>query len=88
MAPPPERYVGDTPAGSAEVVNYRGKKAGAYRDDNGRVYIVDLKCPHLGCMLAWNDADKTWDCPCHGSRFSYTGECLSNPSEVSIRLNE
>ncbi len=88
MSPPPERYVGDTPAGSAEVINYRGKKAGAYRDDDGRVHIVDLKCPHLGCMLAWNDADKTWDCPCHGSRFSYTGECLSNPSEVSIRLNE
>ena len=67
--------------GSARVIKYNGKKAGAYRDKDGRLYIVSLTCPHLKCCLQWNRATKTWDCPCHGSRYDYKGNLLDGPSQ-------
>jgi len=86
MSQPPEMYSGDVACGCAEIINFHGKRTGAYRDDDGTLYLVDLKCPHLGCSLQWNNCDKTWDCPCHGSRFTYTGECISNPSDRGVRI--
>jgi len=86
MSSPPEVALSKIEPSHAAVVSSRGKRAGAYRDTDGNVHLVSLKCPHLGCELAWNSADLTWDCPCHGSRFSYTGECVSNPANTSIRL--
>lgn len=76
------------PCGTARQVLYRGKRAGAYCDDSGNIHLVSLKCPHLGCSLKWNAATKTWDCPCHGSRFDYDGRLIDNPAEsVSIHLD-
>lgn len=57
-----------------------GKKAGAYRDIDGKVYIVDTTCTHLGCEVRWNSAEKTWDCPCHASRFDYKGNVIEGPA--------
>lgn len=62
------------------VVIYNGKRAGAYKDENGKLYIVDTSCAHLGCETEWNHAEKTWDCPCHGSRYSYTGDVMEGPA--------
>lgn len=76
----------DIPVGTAKETRYKGKKAGAYRDENGRIYIVTLKCPHLKCKLNWNASTKTWDCPCHGSRFSFKGELVDNPAQESSIL--
>ena len=53
--------------GEAQVVNYEGNRIGVYKDEDGQVHMVDTTCTHLGCELAWNSAEKTWDCPCHGS---------------------
>lgn len=53
---------------------------GVYRDEQDELYIVDIVCPHLGCTCTFNEADKTWDCPCHASRYSYTGEIIKGPS--------
>jgi len=86
MSSAPDVYPGEVKTGHAETVVIHGKRAGAYRDDKGEFHLVSLKCPHLGCSLEWNLADKTWDCPCHGSRFSYTGECLSNPANRGIKI--
>ncbi len=86
MSAPPDVSPSELEAGHAAIVASRGKRAGAYRDSEGQVHLVSLKCPHLGCELSWNQSDKTWDCPCHGSRFSYTGECVSNPAKGSIRI--
>ncbi len=66
---------------SAGEIRYNGQKAGAYKNEYGIIYVVSLTCPHLKCKLNWNDTTKTWDCRCHGSRYSYKGELLDNPAQ-------
>lgn len=66
--------------GEGKVVDFNGKRVGFYRDDKGKTYIVDTTCTHLGCELQWNKSEKSWDCPCHGSRFSYDGTILEGPA--------
>ncbi|KQL53867.1 (2Fe-2S)-binding protein [Heyndrickxia shackletonii] len=66
------------------VVNVNGRRAGAYRDKDGKVYVVDTTCTHLGCEVEWNSGDRTWDCPCHGSRFSIQGDVIEGPAESPL----
>lgn len=66
--------------GEAKVVSINGERIGAFRDENGKLHMVDITCTHLGCELVWNEAEKTWDCPCHGSRFNYNGENVEGPA--------
>lgn len=87
MNAPPDRYAGEIERGQSGIISLRGMRAGAYRDDDGRLFAVSLRCPHLGCSLEWNPAALTWDCPCHGSRFSYTGECVSDPAKRGISID-
>jgi glycine/D-amino acid oxidase-like deaminating enzyme/nitrite reductase/ring-hydroxylating ferredoxin subunit len=70
----------DIKNGEAKVINVDGEKIGAYRDENGTLHMVDITCTHLGCELVWNEAETTWDCPCHGSRFSYDGDNIEGPA--------
>ncbi|MEG1408574.1 MAG: FAD-dependent oxidoreductase [Terrisporobacter sp.] len=63
-----------------KVVSIHGKRYGAYRDEIGELFIVDITCTHLGCELRFNSGDKSWDCPCHGSRFDYKGNILNGPA--------
>lgn len=79
----------DVPMNTAKEIKYKGHNAGAYRDSSGKIYVVSLKCPHLKCKLNWNETTKTWDCPCHGSRYDYKGNLIDNPAQhESIRLNK
>ncbi|ADK16402.1 MULTISPECIES: FAD-dependent oxidoreductase [Clostridium] len=71
--------------GEGKVFTFNGNKYGAYKDEDGITHIVDITCTHIGCELVWNDAEKTWDCPCHGSRFSYEGDVVEGPAHR--RLN-
>jgi glycine/D-amino acid oxidase-like deaminating enzyme/nitrite reductase/ring-hydroxylating ferredoxin subunit len=66
--------------GNAGVVKYKGQKYGVYRDLEDNYFFVTTKCPHLGCSLAWNQNELSWDCPCHGSRFDYKGNLINNPA--------
>lgn len=70
--------------GKGEVIEYNGQKVGVYKDENKEVYIVSTRCPHLGCQLEWNADEKSWDCPCHGSRFDYKGNILDNPAQTNL----
>ena len=70
----------DIKNGEGSVVMHNGKRAGAYRDENGKLYLVDTSCTHLGCETEWNHAEKTWDCPCHGSRYAYSGHVVEGPA--------
>jgi glycine/D-amino acid oxidase-like deaminating enzyme/nitrite reductase/ring-hydroxylating ferredoxin subunit len=79
----------DLKNGEGSVVMHNGKRTGGYRDENGKLYLVDTSCTHLGCETEWNHAEKTWDCPCHGSRFTYTGENVEGPAvKPLINLSE
>ena len=60
-------------------------KVAVYRDADGQLHEFGALCPHLGCVVQWNDVEKSWDCPCHGSRFAATGEVLNGPSPVGLR---
>ncbi|MCX7773708.1 MAG: FAD-dependent oxidoreductase [Clostridia bacterium] len=65
-------------------VNINGKRCGYYRDDEDNIHIVDTTCTHMGCEVKWNSQEKSWDCPCHGSRFNYTGHVLEGPAELHL----
>jgi glycine/D-amino acid oxidase-like deaminating enzyme/nitrite reductase/ring-hydroxylating ferredoxin subunit len=75
----------DIAPGEARVVKYEGHRLAIYRDDNGQVHALNSACTHIKCEVAWNSAEKTWDCPCHGSRFSYTGEVLTAPARKDLQ---
>lgn len=72
------------PHGHGGIVEHDGQKYGVYKDEDGQIYAVSSKCPHLGCQLEWNPAEKSWDCPCHGSRFDYKGRRLDEPAQENL----
>jgi glycine/D-amino acid oxidase-like deaminating enzyme/nitrite reductase/ring-hydroxylating ferredoxin subunit len=67
-----------------KIIHINGHKVAAYRNAHGKISIHSPVCTHLGCIVEWNGAEKTWDCPCHGSRFAATGEVLSGPAEKPL----
>ncbi|MBP3039409.1 FAD-dependent oxidoreductase [Bacillaceae bacterium Marseille-Q3522] len=67
------------------AVIFNGKRAGAYKDLEGKLHIVDTTCTHLGCECEWNHGDRTWDCPCHGSRYSIDGAVIEGPTEKPLK---
>ena len=71
--------------GKGQVVQIEGEKYGGYRDSTGKLHLVDITCPHLGCELTWNSAERTWDCPCHGSRFNFKGEIIEGPALQTLQ---
>jgi glycine/D-amino acid oxidase-like deaminating enzyme/nitrite reductase/ring-hydroxylating ferredoxin subunit len=66
--------------GQGKVVEYRGEKVAAFRDSDGTLSIRSAVCTHMGCVVAWNDAERSWDCPCHGSRFTPGGDVIAGPA--------
>lgn len=76
----PEGDPRDLDPGDAAILEVDGEQTAAYRDEQGRLHAVSAVCTHLACTVAWNDGEKSWDCPCHGSRFSHTGEVLHGPA--------
>ncbi len=65
-----------------------GKSIAIYNDKNGKKHIVYTTCPHMGCSLLFNEKEKTWDCPCHSSRYTIDGECIKGPSTKDITYRE
>lgn len=64
----------------ATIIEADGKKYGAYCDSDNMIHIVDAECTHLKCIVKWNNDEKTWDCPCHGSRFTCDGKVINGPA--------
>jgi glycine/D-amino acid oxidase-like deaminating enzyme/nitrite reductase/ring-hydroxylating ferredoxin subunit len=88
MLPLPAGSVKDLAPGEGDVVRYHGKKVAAYRDPAGHVHAVSAKCTHLGCDVEWNGAERSWDCPCHGSRFGTDGSVLSGPATKPLERRD
>jgi glycine/D-amino acid oxidase-like deaminating enzyme/nitrite reductase/ring-hydroxylating ferredoxin subunit len=76
--------VGELGRGDGMIIGRRGKKVAAFRDANGNIHRLSPVCTHLGCLVRWNPAESTWDCPCHGSRFKPTGEVIAGPAEEPL----
>ena len=79
----------DVKPGEGKLLKLDGKRAAVYRDAQGNVTKLSPVCTHMGCLVNWNEAEATWDCPCHGSRFRPTGEVLAGPAETPLSpINE
>ncbi len=68
-------------AGIAEV---HGQKIAVYKDDEGEIHAVKPACAHMGCFVSWNGAERSWDCPCHGSRYDYYGQVIQSPATANL----
>ncbi len=75
----------DLAHGEAAVVSHNGKRAAAYRDGEGVLHTVSPTCTHLGCEVRFNPAERSWDCPCHGSRFAVDGAVLEGPAVKPLK---
>lgn len=85
FAPGEQRKLDDLAPGNGVVVRRGFHRVAVYRDGNGELYPHSARCPHLGCAVRWSATEKSWDCPCHGSRFdALTGQVLNGPAESSL----
>jgi Rieske Fe-S protein len=71
-------------AGSGAIVRRGLEKLAVYRDEQGVLHERLAGCPHLGCVVHWNPAETTWDCPCHGSRFDPYGKVINGPANRDL----
>ena len=74
------RPIEELEPGEGDIVEHDGSKVAGYRDDDGQLVAVSTRCTHLGCQVNWNAAERSWDCPCHGSRFAPDGAVLQGPA--------
>jgi len=70
--------------GEGKILELDGQKVAAYRDERGATTLRSAVCTHMGCIVGWNEAEQTWDCPCHGSRFKPKGQVLAGPAEAPL----
>lgn len=76
----------DLKKGEGKIIEIDNVKVGVYKDDEERIYAIKPVCAHLKCELSWNNLDKTWDCPCHGSRFDYKGNNIYDPAIKNLEV--
>jgi nitrite reductase/ring-hydroxylating ferredoxin subunit len=74
----------ELPPGTGAVIRQGLKKVAAYRDTHGQLHECSAICPHLGGIVRWNHTERTWDCPCHGSRFDPFGKVLNGPANTGL----
>lgn len=79
---------GIAPGSAAVLRSFGVARTGVYRDDAGALHAVSVRCTHLGCLLHFNDAERSWDCPCHGSRFGVDGDVLAGPATTPLERRE
>ena len=67
------------------IISSALKKLAVYKDIHGELHVFSASCPHLGCVVQWNADEKTFDCPCHGSRFSNEGKVINGPAISDLK---
>lgn len=80
-----EENIDDIPLNTGKIIKESGKRIGIYKNEKGNIYRIKPYCSHLKCLLTFNSQDKTWDCPCHGSRFDIYGNVINNPASKDIK---
>ena len=78
------RSVRSVRSGEGRVIEHGGAKVAVYRGPDGALTMRSAICTHMGCVVAWNETEHTWDCPCHGSRFTASGEVISGPADAPL----
>ena len=78
----------DLAPGEGKIVSRHGRQVAVSKDDAGVVHALSARCTHLGCIVSWNDAERSWDCPCHGSRFAADGTVLEGPAVHDLEPRE
>ncbi|MEU1826287.1 FAD-dependent oxidoreductase [Streptomyces abikoensis] len=78
----------DVPPGGGAVVRVDGRRCAVHRQEDGTVRAVSARCTHLGCLVAFNAVERTWECPCHGSRFAPDGAVLNGPATRPLEIRE
>jgi 3-phenylpropionate/trans-cinnamate dioxygenase ferredoxin reductase subunit len=81
-----DRTVDDLVPGHGGVIDLEGQKLAVFKDEQGYLHALSPRCTHMGCTVDWNDAERTWDCPCHGSRYSVEGDVLQGPAAKPLPL--
>jgi Rieske Fe-S protein len=76
----PKGSLRDLGPGEGGLFVATGKEIAAYKGVDGKLYLLSPVCRHMGCIVGWNSAEKTWDCPCHGSRYRYDGKVIHGPA--------
>src|SRR5688500_7542349 len=66
--------------GEGKIIGLMEENVGVYRNNEGKLHVVSAQCTHVKCTLAWNGDELSWDCPCHGSRFTYDGKVINGPA--------
>ena len=84
----PKDKLDDIELDNGGIIEYEGEKVGVYKDKKGEIFLIEPYCTHLGCELTWNNLEKSWDCPCHGSRFNYKGEAMNEPAVEDLPREE
>jgi glycine/D-amino acid oxidase-like deaminating enzyme/nitrite reductase/ring-hydroxylating ferredoxin subunit len=72
--------------GDSKVVKYEDDTIALHKDEHGNLHALHSECTHMKCTIAWNSAENSWDCPCHGARFSVTGEVLTGPASTDLEM--
>lgn len=85
MPPAKNSEILEIKPGNAQIIETDGQKTGAYRDEQGKMHCIDTTCTHMGCEVQWNSAERSWDCPCHGSRFNIAGEVIEGPAIAALK---
>jgi Rieske Fe-S protein len=78
------RSLRSVPRAEGAVVELNGEQVAAYRDAAGVLSLCSAVCTHMGCLVGWNPAERSWDCPCHGSRFATDGSVIAGPAESPL----
>ncbi|MGN9779659.1 FAD-dependent oxidoreductase [Micromonospora sp. H33] len=81
----PAAALADLPRGHGQVIRLDGERCAVYRDDDGKSHAVSATCTHLGCTVGFNEVERTWDCPCHGSRFHPDGSVIHGPATQPLQ---
>lgn len=85
---PTKEALENIPLGCGGIVEIEGKKVGVYKREDGKIFAIKPYCKHLGCLISWNNLEKTWDCPCHGSRYDYMGNIITEPTVKNLEKYE
>lgn len=84
FAGPDGKSLREIPRGEGRLIDIDGQRVAAYRHEDGSISARSAVCTHMGCMVQWNPAERSWDCPCHGSRFGVDGSVISGPAESPL----